>query len=111
MCKNLIKQYCEICLNWYSKKAIKEKICKSCNKSIEKMPATMPLEAKIDCLKNIKLKNKPDKYGSLSKKDKAAFLMCSNCEWLREIDYINLKIYCSLPRCKQFFDRGDVQNI
>lgn len=95
---------CGVCLNWYEEKYIENKICRRCTKEIKQMPKGMSLESKIEYLKNAKLNKKPNKLSILSKKDKAAFLMCKGCAWLRKIDYINLKIYCSMPKCKK---RGD----
>lgn len=97
---------CDICLNWYEEKYIENKICRRCAKEIKQMPKEMSLESKIEYLKNAKLNKKPNKLSSLSKDDRATFFMCQNCEWLRKIDYTNLKIYCSKPTCK----KGEIKN-
>lgn len=69
------------------------------------MPEFIPTEYKEQYVKNVKLNNQVDKYSYLSKNDKAVFLRCLKCQWLREIDYLNLKIYCSQPKCLKRSDK------
>lgn len=97
------KQY-EMCLKRKQKSKFNSNICQTCIEKIHQTPKFIPLEYKKQCLKNAKLNNQSDKYSHLSKSDRAVFLCCLKCEWLREIDYLNLKIYCSRPKCVK---RGD----
>ncbi len=96
---------CEICLRWKEKDKFEGKICKSCITRLRQMPRFIPMEYKEQQLKNVKLNNQIDRYSHLSKIDKAVFLRCSKCEWLRKIDYLNLKIYCSQPQCIKRSDK------
>lgn len=86
---------------------MKDKICGLCTRELQRFPSEIPEKKKIEYLKNIKLNNRKNQYSGLSKHDRAAFVLCSHCEWLREIDYLNLKIYCSVPRCQKQFEEGN----
>lgn len=107
--KTLNEIQCETCFKWYREKYIKDRICGLCTKELYRLPNEMSANKKIEYLKNIKLNNRKNQYSGLSKSDKAAFVLCSHCEWLREIDYLNLKIYCSVPQCQKQFkeSKGD----
>ena len=105
--KTLKEIQCETCFKWYDKKYIKDKICSLCTRELQRLPKEIPPTKKIEYLKNIKLNNKKNQYSGLSKHDRAAFVLCSHCEWLREIDYLNLKIYCSMPHCQKQFEEGN----
>lgn len=93
------EKQCEICLEWKEKSKFNGNICRTCIGKLRQMPEFIPKEYKEQHLKNIKLNNQVDKYSYLSKSDKAVLLRCSKCQWLRKIDYLNLKIYCSQPKC------------
>lgn len=93
------EKQCEICLEWKETDKLKGDVCRTCITKLRQMPEFIPKEHKEQTLKNIKLNNQSDEYSHLSKNDKAVFLRCSKCQWLREIDYLNLKIYCSQPKC------------
>lgn len=93
------EKQCEICLEWKDKDKFKGDVCQTCISKLRKMPEFIPKEYKEQTLKNVKLNNQSDQYSRLSEHDKAVFLRCLKCEWLRKIDYLNLKIYCSQPKC------------
>ena len=98
------EKQCEICLEWKETNKFHGNICRTCIEKLRQMPEFVPTEYKEQTLKNVKLNNQADQYSHLSRSDKAVFLRCLKCEWLREIDYLNLKIYCSQPKC---IKRGD----
>ena len=99
--RTLNEVQCKTCFKWYSKKYMKDKICGLCIKELQRLPNEISSKKKVEYLKNIKFNNQKNQYSGLSKLDKAAFVLCSNCEWLRNIDYMNLKIYCSMPQCQK----------
>ena len=99
------EKQCEICLEWKDKDKFKGDVCRTCIAKLRQMPEFIPKEYKEQTLKNIKLNNQSDEYSHLLKSDKAVFLRCSKCEWLRKIDYLNLKIYCSQPKCLKRSDK------
>lgn len=99
------EKQCEICLEWKEKSKFNGSVCRTCIAKLRKMPEFIPTEYKEQTLKNVKLNNQSDEYSHLLKSDKAVFLRLPKCEWLRKIDYLNLKIYCSQPKCLKRSDK------
>ena len=97
--KKTREKECSICLAWFEEKEIVDGKCKGCREDIRNTPKGMTKEEKIDHITKIKQGLLENRYKKLYLSEKRKLELCSKCEWLRFIDYLNCKVYCGKPVC------------
>ena len=97
----LKESQCELCFKWYSKKILKNGVCPECLEEMRLVPDSFSIEDKKDFIRNIKAHKKSNIFKYLTTNEKTQLQRCEKCEWLRNIDYLNLKIHCASPICKK----------
>ena len=99
--KSLKEKQCDICYKWCNKKILKGGICPECLEEMETIPNSFSIEEKKDFIKHFKNNKKKNIFRSLTQKDAERLKICRSCVWLRNIDYLKLKINCASPVCKK----------
>lgn len=101
--KKTREKECSICLAWFEEKEIVNGKCKCCREDIRNAPKSMTEEEKIDHITKIKQGLLENRYKKLYLSEKRKLELCSKCEWLRFIDYLNCKVHCGKPVCERWY--------
>lgn len=97
----LKEKQCEVCYKWHNKSILKGNVCPKCLEEMETIPNTFSMEEKKDFLKYFKNSNKKNVFTNLTQNEIEQLKKCKSCVWLRNIDYLKLKINCASPICQK----------